>query len=125
MLEVVVFLCGDRDGDPVVSESAVCSGASLLSLLLVQLVCACSKVPPEKARQVMKIIHSYRHVTSIFDDFGHYEKRQEEGNKRAGTGSSVSFKSCQSFSVLTFSAFSCLTLCLAIVPGCEGILWVN
>lgn len=44
------------------------------------------EVPPEKAKQVLKIIHSYKHQTSIFDDFGHYEKRQEEefkkGNKR-------------------------------------------
>jgi len=36
------------------------------------------EVPPEKGRQVMKIIHHYRHTTSIFDDFTHYEKRQEE-----------------------------------------------
>lgn len=38
------------------------------------------EVPLEKAKQVVKIIHSYRHTTSIFDDFGHYEKRQEEEN---------------------------------------------
>lgn len=36
------------------------------------------EVPPEKGRQVLKIIHNYRHTTSIFDDFLHYEKRQEE-----------------------------------------------
>ena len=36
------------------------------------------EVPPEKGKQVLKIIHNYRHTTSIFDDFGHYEKRQEE-----------------------------------------------
>ncbi|XP_013381792.1 YTH domain-containing family protein 1 isoform X2 [Lingula anatina] len=36
------------------------------------------EVPLEKGKQVMKILHSYRHTTSIFDDFGHYEKRQEE-----------------------------------------------
>lgn len=36
------------------------------------------EVPPEKGKQVLKIIHNYRHTTSIFDDFIHYEKRQEE-----------------------------------------------
>lgn len=36
------------------------------------------EVPPEKGKQVLKIIHNYRHTTSIFDDFVHYEKRQEE-----------------------------------------------
>lgn len=40
------------------------------------------EVPPEKAKQVLKIIHSYKHQTSIFDDFGHYEKRQEEEFKK-------------------------------------------
>lgn len=36
------------------------------------------EVPPEKGKQVLKIMHNYKHTTSIFDDFGHYEKRQEE-----------------------------------------------
>ncbi|XP_016353987.1 YTH domain-containing family protein 2-like [Sinocyclocheilus anshuiensis] len=36
------------------------------------------EVPLDKARQVLKIIASYKHTTSIFDDFSHYEKRQEE-----------------------------------------------
>lgn len=36
------------------------------------------EVPPDKGVQVVKIIHSYKNQTSIFDDFGHYEKRQEE-----------------------------------------------
>ncbi|XP_046895699.1 YTH domain-containing family protein 1-like isoform X1 [Hypomesus transpacificus] len=36
------------------------------------------EVPLEKAKQVLKIITSYKHTTSIFDDFTHYEKRQEE-----------------------------------------------
>jgi hypothetical protein len=36
------------------------------------------EIPPDKARQVVKIIHSYKHQTSIFDDFAHYEKREEE-----------------------------------------------
>lgn len=38
------------------------------------------EVPPEKGKQVLKILHNYRHTTSIFDDFSHYEKRQEEEN---------------------------------------------
>ncbi|XP_061837024.1 YTH domain-containing family protein 1-like isoform X2 [Nerophis lumbriciformis] len=36
------------------------------------------EVPLEKAKQVLKIIATYKHTTSIFDDFCHYEKRQEE-----------------------------------------------
>lgn len=36
------------------------------------------EVPLEKGKQVLKILHNYRHSTSIFDDFSHYEKRQEE-----------------------------------------------
>nr|KAF6384191.1 YTH N6-methyladenosine RNA binding protein 2 [Pipistrellus kuhlii] len=36
------------------------------------------EVPLEKAKQVLKIIAGYKHTTSIFDDFSHYEKRQEE-----------------------------------------------
>ncbi|KAM4795192.1 YTH domain-containing family protein 2 isoform 2-T2 [Rhinophrynus dorsalis] len=36
------------------------------------------EVPLDKARQVLRIIASYKHTTSIFDDFSHYEKRQEE-----------------------------------------------
>uniref|UniRef100_A0A8C5RNI7 YTH domain-containing family protein n=1 Tax=Laticauda laticaudata TaxID=8630 RepID=A0A8C5RNI7_LATLA len=32
----------------------------------------------EKAKQVLKIIATCKHTTSIFDDFSHYEKRQEE-----------------------------------------------
>ncbi|KAG5856096.1 hypothetical protein ANANG_G00004360 [Anguilla anguilla] len=36
------------------------------------------EVPLDKARQVLKIIAAYKHTTSIFDDFSHYEKRQEE-----------------------------------------------
>uniref|UniRef100_UPI00358EBC7C YTH domain-containing family protein 2-like isoform X3 n=1 Tax=Myxine glutinosa TaxID=7769 RepID=UPI00358EBC7C len=36
------------------------------------------EVPLEKARQVLRIIAGYRHSTSIFDDFAHYEKRQED-----------------------------------------------
>nr|SVE75204.1 EOG090X08DF [Daphnia dolichocephala] len=40
------------------------------------------EVPVEKGRQVLKILHSYRHATSIFDDFSHYEKRQAEEDQR-------------------------------------------
>jgi hypothetical protein len=40
------------------------------------------EVPFEKGRQVLKIMHQYRHSTSIFDDFSHYEKRQEEEDLR-------------------------------------------
>lgn len=41
------------------------------------------EVPPEKGKSVLKIMHNYRATTSIFDDFGHYEKRQEEdGNDK-------------------------------------------
>ncbi|XP_068604446.1 YTH domain-containing family protein 1-like [Brachionichthys hirsutus] len=36
------------------------------------------EVPLEKAKQVLKIIINYKQNTSIFDDFSHYEKRQEE-----------------------------------------------
>lgn len=36
------------------------------------------EVPPEKGKMVLKIIHNFKHSTSIFDDFIHYEKRQEE-----------------------------------------------
>ncbi|KAJ1192185.1 hypothetical protein NDU88_001497 [Pleurodeles waltl] len=36
------------------------------------------EVPLEKAKQVLKIIATFKHTTSIFDDFSHYEKRQEE-----------------------------------------------
>lgn len=38
------------------------------------------EVPSDKGRQVLKIIHTYRHSTSIFDDFGHYEKKEVEEN---------------------------------------------
>merc|ERR1719466_107063 len=40
------------------------------------------EVPPEKGKLVLKILHSYKHSTSIFDDFIHYEKRQEEDEVR-------------------------------------------
>lgn len=40
------------------------------------------EVPPEKGRQVVQIIHKFKHSTSIFDDFEHYEKRQVEDSER-------------------------------------------
>lgn len=40
------------------------------------------EVPLEKGKQVLKLIHSYNSMTSIFDDFNHYEKRQQEEEKR-------------------------------------------
>lgn len=40
------------------------------------------EVPHAKGVQVLRILHSYRHSTSIFDDFGHYEKRQAEEDQR-------------------------------------------
>jgi len=41
------------------------------------------EVPADKGRQVLKIISTYKHQTSIFDDFAHYERRQvEEENMR-------------------------------------------
>ena len=42
------------------------------------------EVPADKAKQVLKIIHSYKHQTSIFDDFGHYERRQEDEFRKVG-----------------------------------------
>lgn len=40
------------------------------------------EVPNHHGIQMMKIIHSFKHTTSIFDDFTHYEKRQEEEDNR-------------------------------------------
>ena len=40
------------------------------------------EVPHAKGVQVLRIMHNYRHSTSIFDDFGHYEKRQAEEDQR-------------------------------------------
>lgn len=42
------------------------------------------EVPADKGIQVVRIIHSFKNQTSIFDDFGHYEKRQEEEIKSKG-----------------------------------------
>ncbi|TRY75262.1 hypothetical protein TCAL_08309 [Tigriopus californicus] len=50
------------------------------------------EVPPDKGKQVLKIIHTYKHQTSIFDDFIHYEKRQEdeEGKKSMSAAAPLS-----------------------------------
>lgn len=40
------------------------------------------EVPSEKGRQILAIIHRFKHTTSIFDDFSHYERRQEEEEER-------------------------------------------
>lgn len=40
------------------------------------------EVPNSHGISILKIIHSYKHTTSIFDDFTHYEKRQEEEDTR-------------------------------------------
>ena len=42
------------------------------------------EVPLAKARQVIKMVHSYQHTTSIFDDFDHYEKKEEEETRVSG-----------------------------------------
>lgn len=44
------------------------------------------EVPLEKAKQVLRVIASYKHTTSIFDDFSHYEKRQEEEVRKVLSG---------------------------------------
>jgi hypothetical protein len=40
------------------------------------------EVFPDKGRMVLKTLHMFKHSTSIFDDFIHYEKRQEEDEGR-------------------------------------------
>lgn len=40
------------------------------------------EVPPDKGRQVLRVIHDYQHTTSLFDDFTHYEKREREEEER-------------------------------------------
>lgn len=36
------------------------------------------EIPNTKGIEVLQILHAYNHSTSIFDDFSHYEKKQEE-----------------------------------------------
>lgn len=45
------------------------------------------EVPYNQGVQVLRIIHSYKHETSIFDDFQHYENLQklEDSKKSAAT----------------------------------------
>lgn len=43
------------------------------------------EIPCEKGKSVLRIIHQYRHTTSIFDDFNHYEKQQAESTAKKGT----------------------------------------
>ena len=43
------------------------------------------EVPYDKGKQILRIVHNYKATTSIFDDFGHYEKRQEEDNAKKVT----------------------------------------
>lgn len=40
------------------------------------------EVPNPKGQQVLQIIHAFKHTTSIFDDFIHYEQRQLEETKK-------------------------------------------
>ena len=40
------------------------------------------EIPSDKGKQVVKIVHTYLHTTSIFDDFEHYEKKQEEDGQK-------------------------------------------
>ena len=47
------------------------------------------EVLPDKGKMVLKIMHTYRHATSIFDDFSHYEKRQAEEDQRKSSSSSA------------------------------------
>jgi hypothetical protein len=44
------------------------------------------EVPNSQGIMIMKIIHAYKHTTSIFDNFMHYEKRQEEEDTRKHDG---------------------------------------
>ncbi|KAM5135731.1 YTH domain-containing family protein 1 isoform 2-T2 [Mantella aurantiaca] len=52
------------------------------------------EVPLEKAKLVLKIIATYKHTTSIFDDFSHYEKRQEEEEVVRKSGSGIRDRNC-------------------------------
>lgn len=46
------------------------------------------EVPWDKGRAVLQVVHKYKHSTSLFDDFGHYEKRQAEEDSRKKGGES-------------------------------------
>ncbi|XP_012231705.2 YTH domain-containing family protein 3 isoform X1 [Linepithema humile] len=47
------------------------------------------EVPHAKGVTVLRILHTYRHSTSIFDDFGHYERRQAEEDQRKAPSSVI------------------------------------
>jgi len=40
------------------------------------------EVPADKGKQVLAVMHAYKHTTSLFDDFTHYEKREHEEEER-------------------------------------------
>lgn len=56
------------------------------------------EVPADKGNLVLRIIHDYRHTTSIFDDFLHYEQRQEECKSLATTTQQL-YTSCSTDSL--------------------------
>lgn len=47
------------------------------------------EVPHAKGVTVLRILHTYRHSTSIFDDFGHYERRQAEEDQRKAPNNAI------------------------------------
>jgi len=47
------------------------------------------EVLPDKGILVLNVLHHYRHTTSIFDDFSHYEKCQEESHVMSPAGLNV------------------------------------
>jgi len=47
------------------------------------------EVVPEKGRQVLRIMAQYRHTTSIFDDFQHYEQQLEGSTTAAATAAAA------------------------------------
>ena len=36
------------------------------------------EILPEKGKEMLKIFHNFKHKTSLFDDFEHYEFHQEK-----------------------------------------------
>ncbi|KAF3426044.1 hypothetical protein E2986_02105 [Frieseomelitta varia] len=47
------------------------------------------EVPHAKGVTVLRILHTYRHSTSIFDDFGHYERKQAEEDQRKAPSNAI------------------------------------
>lgn len=62
------------------------------------------EVPFEKGKQVLRVMHSYRHTTSIFDDFIHYERRQEEEDSKK-EAESVAHQTSHHKVILTFNFY--------------------